>query len=392
MLNLVMLLQMLTAQADSTRLAVLADSLRQDSIVHVQQKWKLTTENALGLAQSSYSDNWQGEEAGSLIWIASNRSFADKWLSKSLLWNNVLQLEFGQTHSQSKERHWQKPVEYADRFRFDSILKVKRVLKAVDPYAAFTFESQFLDATGVDKRYLNPIDMTESIGVARDIFNKPNVRVLATRFGFGVRQRIWEYDILLPDGSNGSESIFNNDGGFEWVTDLVVGSGSSKYFYITKLGLFKALFDSRSSEIVDDSTTHSDEREYWKTIDLNYFHNLQLYLITPFYTDYTSPKIKRYMVKSHDEYGYEPYEISPLGYNFSMLGYDIGLYFLSALQQYGRNFQQCIDQVESDQLLTRYRFLREGTGGFSNTNFVLIQYKKGFIIEKISILDGAPVY
>jgi hypothetical protein len=98
------------------------------------------------------------------------------------------------------------------------------------------------------------------------------------------------------------------------------------------------------------------------------------------------------MAKSRDEYGFEPYEISPLGYNFSMLGYDIGLYFLSALKYYGRNFQQCLDQVDADQLLTRYRFLREGTGGYLNTNFVLIQYKKDFTVEKISMLDSAPVY
>lgn len=129
-----------------------------------------------------------------------------------------------------------------------------------------------------------------------------------------------------------------------------------------------------------------------KNIDLSYFHNLQVYLITPFFTDYTDPKIRRFLSKCRNAFGYEPYEISPLGYNFGMLGYDIGLFFMTALRQYGRNFHQCLDQVEPDQLLTRYRFIRVGEGGFVNDNFVLIQYKNDYTVEKVATLDTLPVY
>jgi len=130
----------------------------------------------------------------------------------------------------------------------------------------------------------------------------------------------------------------------------------------------------------------------WKTIDVNYLHSLELFLITPFFTDYSSPAVKRFLLRSREAYGYEPYEISTLGYNFCMLGYDIGFYFLSALRQYGKNFQQCLDQVEANQLLTRYHFVKSGAGGFVNSSFVLIQYKKDFSVEKVATLDGEPVY
>ncbi len=129
----------------------------------------------------------------------------------------------------------------------------------------------------------------------------------------------------------------------------------------------------------------------WKTIDLIHLHSLELYLITPFFTDYTNPQIKRFLHKSRIEMGYEPYEIGPIGYNFSMLGYDIGFYFLSALKQYGKNFLQCIDQVEADQLLTRYHFLKAGNGGFVNNNFNLIRYKKDFTVAKISMVSAQPL-
>jgi LysM repeat protein/ABC-type branched-subunit amino acid transport system substrate-binding protein len=130
----------------------------------------------------------------------------------------------------------------------------------------------------------------------------------------------------------------------------------------------------------------------WKTIDVNYLHSLELFLITPFYTDYSSPAVKNFLIRSRDIYGYEPYEISSLGYNFCMLGYDIGFYFLSALRQYGKNFQQCLEQVDANQLLTRYHFVRSGAGGYINCSFVLIQYKKDFRVEKVAALDGVPIY
>jgi LysM repeat protein/ABC-type branched-subunit amino acid transport system substrate-binding protein len=120
--------------------------------------------------------------------------------------------------------------------------------------------------------------------------------------------------------------------------------------------------------------------QVWKTIDLNYFHSLQLHLISPFFTDYSSPSVKRFLYKCRREYGYEPYEIHSSGYNFSMLGYDLGFYFLSALRQYGKNFQQCIDQVDADLLLSSYQFVKNGEGGFINEGFNMIQYKPDFTI------------
>jgi LysM repeat protein/ABC-type branched-subunit amino acid transport system substrate-binding protein len=126
----------------------------------------------------------------------------------------------------------------------------------------------------------------------------------------------------------------------------------------------------------------------WKSIDLDYFHSLQIHLITPFFTDYANPQIKNFLYKSRVIFGYEPYEISPTGYNFSMLGYDIGFYFLSALKQFGKNFLQCIDQVEADHLLTKYHFQKEGNGGYVNNNFNLIQYRKDFTVERSAIVSG----
>ncbi len=131
--------------------------------------------------------------------------------------------------------------------------------------------------------------------------------------------------------------------------------------------------------------------QVWKSIDWIQLHGLQLQLISPFYVDYSSPLTRKFLSKSRSKLGYEPYEIKSQGYNFTMLGYDIGLYFLSALKQYGRNFGNCINQVDVDQLLTRFHFQKTEAGGYVNTNFSIIQYGEDFSVEKKAVFSGDMV-
>jgi LysM repeat protein/ABC-type branched-subunit amino acid transport system substrate-binding protein len=126
----------------------------------------------------------------------------------------------------------------------------------------------------------------------------------------------------------------------------------------------------------------------WEYIDWIQLHGLQLRLISPFFVDYTNPQIRNFLHKSRVKLGYEPYDVKTLGYNFTMLGYDIGFYFLSALRYYGRNFNQCIDQVMVDPLMTKYHFQKTGEGGLVNTNYSIIQYKEDFTVERSAIVVG----
>lgn len=225
--------------------------------------WKLQFETGLGVTQAAYSDNWTGGEAGSIIWVADFRGKAEKPLSSSLWWGNELKLAFGQTHSQDKEtKEWSEPQKSADKIRYDGILKITRGW-VVDPYVAGIFESQFLDASGLKKRYVNPIVLTEAAGVARDIINVPDQRLLTTRLGAGFRQHIVKWDSNSEPPQEFSETT--NDGGLEWVTDFALGSAKTRYSFVSKLSLFQALFNSKSDELGDE----------WKTTDLNWDNTLR---------------------------------------------------------------------------------------------------------------------
>ncbi len=225
--------------------------------------WKIGIETGIGMTQASYSDNWTGGEAGSIIWVSDFHGTAQRQYSRTWFHGNELKLEFGQSHTQDKEsKKWSKPEKSADKIRFDSILRYTRGW-FVDPYVAGTFESQFLDASGREKRYVNPIDLTETAGIARVLMNVPDVRVVTSRVGAGFRQHIIKMDDPVDPDKTISETT--TDGGFEWVTDMVLGSAKKKYSFASKLTLFQAVFFSEA-----DNLKGQENENYWKMLDMNW--------------------------------------------------------------------------------------------------------------------------
>lgn len=232
--------------------------------------WKAEFSTGILTTQSAYSDNWTGGEAGSINWIAFYNSTTKRQITRN--WYNQYdwKLSFGQTHIQDKEsKDWQKPTKSEDKIRGDAILRLTKGWFA-DPYFALTVESQFLDASSpYNTRYVNPLELTESSGLARTIVNIPDKTLLTSRLGLGLRQRFTRYDDFSDstDTSPGTKSESTMDGGFEWVTDLKLGSATSKYSFDSKLTVFQALFNSKSDEAVND---------YWKTADLNWDNILRV--------------------------------------------------------------------------------------------------------------------
>ena len=127
--------------------------------------------------------------------------------------------------------------------------------------------------------------------------------------------------------------------------------------------------------------------QVWKSIDIKYFHAMQLQYYTPFYIDFTNADVIRFMKKCRKVYGFEPYEITPKGYNFCMLGYDIGMYFISALGRYGYDFARCMNTLDIDLLLSRYAFIKTGEG-YSNKTIYMIRYKTDYTIEKVTVPEA----
>lgn len=101
-------------------------------------------------------------------------------------------------------------------------------------------------------------------------------------------------------------------------------------------------------------------------LDYNHLGNLNTHYITTDYADYQSDAVKNFVRSFRELYAADP-EI------YGFRGYDTGLFFLSALMQYGLNFRNCLPYHDIPLLYTNYRF-RQGDGsGFENQEWKVLR-------------------
>jgi hypothetical protein len=244
------------------------------------ESWKLSSDLNLTLTQNAYSDNWEGGESGSLTWQFNSNSSAEKALKSWVNNKNTLKLLFGQTHSQDQEtKNWEAPVKATDLIDFESTFRFT-LGSFVDPIFAFRAISQFLDQSDPAKdRWINPLELTETIGIAR-VFIKEEKREWIARIGGGLKQNI-NRDQLDPDsGTRETETV--TTAGFEFVNDYTTPVGGDKATYTSKLTVFQGIYSTQANDL--KGLPNEDD---WKYPDLNIENiltvNLTKYLIMNFY-------------------------------------------------------------------------------------------------------------
>lgn len=110
-------------------------------------------------------------------------------------------------------------------------------------------------------------------------------------------------------------------------------------------------------------------------IDPEQFYTLNTQLVVPFYIDYKDKRVKDFIYKYRAMYKAEPDQ-------YAMHGFDVGMYFLSALLYYGNNFPNCIYHYSTDQLQAKFRFVKwDKYSGFENIGMSIIKYEKDYTIS-----------
>lgn len=123
----------------------------------------------------------------------------------------------------------------------------------------------------------------------------------------------------------------------------------------------------------------------FSNVDPEYFFNLNLSLSTPFFIDYHHKDVKNFVVKYRDVYHTEPDQMA-------VHGYDVGLYFLSALKEYGRNFSNCIINYDVDLLQAKYKFVKwYEYSGYENVGVEIIKYYDGYNIFRIKEFEHSSI-
>ncbi|MDD3731701.1 MAG: DUF3078 domain-containing protein [candidate division Zixibacteria bacterium] len=248
-------------------------------------RWKKSLIVDVTTTQTAYSDSWVGGEIGSFNWVGNLNGAAEKNLKPWFNFRSTLKLSFGQTISQDTTKNWNKPRKSTDLIDFENVGRFI-LNKIIDPYVAFRLESQFVDASiDAKKRYLSPLKLTESAGLARRFYEKDNDQI-TSRLGLALRQTfktgITDSVLLTTE-----DSTFV-DGGIESVTDVNL-TLSKKMTYTGKLTLFKALFFSQK-----DDFKGTPQEDYWKTVDVSWENiisaNLSKIITVNFYTQFLYDK------------------------------------------------------------------------------------------------------
>lgn len=122
------------------------------------------------------------------------------------------------------------------------------------------------------------------------------------------------------------------------------------------------------------------EWQQFRNIQLDYYHNMDVFILTPYFLDYSQSNVQGILKRYRDKFNTEP---AP--YSFAWIGYDIMNYFLSGIGIYGDEFMRCFNNHKADYLVTDLRFERINFGyGAMNQKLFLLQYTQDFREEEIS--------
>ncbi|MDR2911517.1 MAG: LysM peptidoglycan-binding domain-containing protein [Bacteroidales bacterium] len=117
----------------------------------------------------------------------------------------------------------------------------------------------------------------------------------------------------------------------------------------------------------------------YESIQLEYFHNLKLTYIAPYWTDYENTQTVNYIEKFKRYFYTEPN-------NFGRQGYDVAFYFLNALKNYGRDFRNYLPELKVDLIQGNYRFEKVSQlGGYVNRGVSVITYTRDYDVLRRKI-------
>lgn len=117
----------------------------------------------------------------------------------------------------------------------------------------------------------------------------------------------------------------------------------------------------------------------FESIDQEHLHNVQLEYLAPYWIDYKSPVTRSFTRKFRENFKTEPNQ-------FSIQGYDVTFYFVSALQSYGRNFTGCLPYLQVELAQGNYHFKRyNSNGGYMNYGLNVISYDRSYNVVRKTI-------
>jgi hypothetical protein len=135
---------------------------------------------------------------------------------------------------------------------------------------------------------------------------------------------------------------------------------------------------------------------YWvgfKNIEIPYIHALDLKISHTHWYDYSDEAFLNFLKNYRDNYINEPESYTRLGYNYGVVGYDLSMFFISALQKYGPGFILHLDEHDEDAMVLKYDFKRVSpAGGYENRGIHYFSFNEDLEVDKIQLPERPPLH
>lgn len=117
------------------------------------------------------------------------------------------------------------------------------------------------------------------------------------------------------------------------------------------------------------------EWQDYESIEVEYFQNVNLHIPVDLFVDYNSDAVKKFLVSFREKYLAEPGK-------YSLLGYDVTLYYLQMLKKYGNGFFLNPPAIHSSGLQSNFDFIKVSEqGGLENQCTFILNYKEYSLVK-----------
>ena len=239
--------------------------------------WQKQFEVGVNVLQSSFSNNWNGGDKGSVVWAGIFNANLEKQFSESSNWRNTLKLAYGQTHQQERDAagdlFWKKPDKTDDMIDFESLFRWT-TSSGWDPFVAFNFTSMFQDLNDASGRAINfnPMTFKESAGLSRQLVAEEK-KSLLVRAGVAFLQNSRKY-FTDPAPADNTESATSSEIAAEAVAEYKNSVLDGRVDVESKLTLSYPISYSGKSEFEDNPVATwglpEDVADYTTTLDVDW--------------------------------------------------------------------------------------------------------------------------
>ncbi len=217
------------------------------------------------------------------------------------------------------------------------------------------------------------------------VFNTGNNQPTAQRVVELAKEKLYQSGYWGQDyGVNFTEYNFDAEGPFGFKRILTHRKENVVFIPTLNEGEVSVALSNINNLSGDHSVTviGFNRYEQYSSIDQELYFNLKLHYIDPYWIDYSEPVTVDFIQKFKNTFLTEPD-------NFGFQGYDVTFFFLNALYDYGRNFEDCLPYMQVDLQQGNYRFEKVSPfGGYMNQGVSVIGYQSDFEVVRKRIIGN----